>query len=416
MARTAPKADFVADVVIVGGGHAGCTMAALLAKNDITAICIDQDNPATTLNPAFDGRTTAISFGSRRVIEAAGAWDALAEDACPIRDIQILESGSPTLLEFLVEDVGEDAFGWIVENRNIRKSLYETLAGLKNAQHIAPARVLDFSRDERGVIAHLEDGRAVRGSLLIGADGRNSFTREWMGIDTRGWSYNQRALVCVANHKNPHNNIAVEDFRSEGPFAILPMSDDKNGKHRSAVVWTEHGSDKDSALHWDENAFNAALNERFPDFYGPVKLIGKRFAYPLGLKHAHSYIADRMALVADAAHGIHPIAGQGLNLGLRDIAALAELLITAKKMNEDLGNTTLLQNYQRMRRVDNMMMAGATDTLNKLFSNDLSSVRILRKFGLRTIQKIPAARRFFMKQAMGASGLLPTLVRTGKLS
>lgn len=194
------------------------------------------------------------------------------------------------------------------------------------------------------------------------------------------------------------------------------MSDDKNGKHRSAVVWTEHGSDKDSALHWDENAFNAALNERFPDFYGPVKLIGKRFAYPLGLKHAHSYIADRMALVADAAHGIHPIAGQGLNLGLRDIAALAELLITAKKMNEDLGNTTLLQNYQRMRRVDNMMMAGATDTLNKLFSNDLSSVRILRKFGLRTIQKIPAARRFFMKQAMGASGLLPTLVRTGKLS
>jgi len=412
--KAAAAYDFTADVVIVGGGHAGCTMAALLAANNITAICIDQDDPEKTLHQAFDGRTTAISFGSRRVIEAAGAWDAVEADACPIKDIKIMESGSPVLLEFLVEEVEGPAFGWIVENRKLRRSLYERLTSLKNANHIAPARVADFARDGEGVTVHLADGRTARGKLVIGADGKNSFTRDWMGIGTRGWKYNQRALVCIVNHENPHNSIAIEDFRSEGPFAVLPMMDDEQGNHRSSIVWTEHGPEKSSALHWDEQTFNAALNERFPALYGKVALSGKRFAYPLGLTHAHDYIAERMALVADAAHAIHPIAGQGLNIGLRDIAALAERLIEAKKSGTDYGDGALLQSYQRMRRKDNMLMAAATDSLNKLFSNDLASVRILRKFGLRTVQKFPAARKFFMKQAMGASGFLPTLIRTGK--
>jgi 2-octaprenyl-6-methoxyphenol hydroxylase len=416
MPKASSRYDFAADVVIVGGGHAGCTMAALLAKNGVRAICIDQDDPATTLHASFDGRTTAISFGSRRVIAATGVWDSLEAEACPIRDIKIMDSGSPTLLEFLAEDVGEDAFGWIVENRSLRKSLYETLKRLKQAQHVAPARVKDFTRDADGVTVHLEDGRTARGKLVIGADGRGSFTREWMGIGTRGWSYDQRAVVCIVHHEKPHNNTAIEDFRSEGPFAVLPMEDDDAGRHRSSIVWTEHCHEKDSAVRWDEKSFNAALAERFPSFYGKVSLAGTRFAYPLGLKHAHTYIADRMALVADAAHGIHPIAGQGLNLGLRDIAELAELIITAKNKNEDPGDMAVLDAYQRARRFDNMAMAGATDTLNKLFSNDLSSVRLMRKIGLRLVQRIPTARRFFMRQAMGASGLLPELVKTGKLS
>ena len=420
MAKASSKSlaapDFSADVVIVGGGHAGCTMAALLAKNGVTSICIDQDDPAKTLTAGFDGRTTAISFGSRKVIGAAGAWDMLEDEACAIRDIKIMDSGSPTLLEFLVEDVGAEAFGWIVENRRLRQSLYQTLKDLKNAAHIAPARVAGFTRDNDGVNVHMEDGRTARGQLVIGADGRNSFTREWMGIGTRGWKYGQRAIVCIVRHEKPHDNIAVEDFRSEGPFAILPMTDDEDGNHRSSIVWTEHGRDTDSALHWAEDTFNAALDERFPSFYGQVQLSGKRFSYPLSLTHAHDYIAPRMALVADAAHAIHPIAGQGLNIGLRDIAELAELLITAKKYGRDLGGEELLHAYQSARRLDNMAMAGATDTLNRLFSNDLSSVRILRKIGLRAVQRIPAARKFFMRQAMGASGLLPSLIKTGKLS
>lgn len=416
MVRKAPSTDLHADVIVVGGGHAGCTMAALLARNGVSALCIDQDDPEKTLHAAFDGRTTAISFGSRRVIAAAGAWDALAKEACPIRDIKILESGSPTLLEFLVEDVGEDAFGWIVENRRLRQALYACLEGHDNARHVAPARVADFALEKNSVAAQLADGRTARGQIVIGADGRNSFTRDWMGIATRGWAYDQRALVCIVHHENPHGNIAVEDFRSEGPFAILPMQDDAEGRHRSSIVWTEHGREKDSALHWDTESFNAALNERFPSFYGAVSLAGGRFAYPLALTHAYQYTGPRMALVGDAAHAIHPIAGQGLNLGLRDIAALSELLIAAKKRGGDLGDPALLAEYQRTRRLDNMAMAGATDTLNRLFSNDMQSVRFLRKAGLRAIQKLPAARRFFMKQAMGASGLLSALVRTGKRS
>jgi 2-octaprenyl-6-methoxyphenol hydroxylase len=403
------------DVAVVGGGPAGCSLAALLAANGVGAVCIDRDDPAATLKGGFDGRTTAISFGSRRVIEAAGAWDALRQDACAIDDIKITESGSPTLLEFLVREVGETSFGWIVENRKLRAALYDRLEALKNARHIAPARVTDFERDEHGVTVHLADGRKIRAKLVVGADGRRSFTREWMGIGTRGWNYRQRGVVCIVHHEKPHNNIAVEDFRGEGPFAILPMCDDEKGRHRSSIVWTEHGPERKSAARWDEKTFNAALAERFPDFYGKVSLAGGRFTYPLSLAHAHSYIAPRMALVADAAHAIHPIAGQGLNLGLRDVAELAQLVIAAKKTGADVGSEELLRRYESARRPDNMLMAAATDTLNKLFSNDVAPARILRRMGLRMVQAAPAARKFFMKQAMGTSGLLPRLIKSGKI-
>lgn len=390
-------------------------MAAILGQEGLSVICIDQDDPAKVLGEAFDGRTTAISFGSRRVIEAAGAWDTLAKDACPIEDIQIMESGSATLLEFLVKDVEGDAFGWIVENRLLRKSLFQQLAKLKSVQHVAPGKVSDYRLDDDGIDVHMADGSSLRAKLVIGADGRNSFTRDWMGINTRGWSYHQRAVVCIVNHENPHSNVAIEDFRGEGPFAVLPMMDDDQGNHRSSIVWTEHCHEKESAVHWDDAAFDAALQERFPDFYGKVFCAGRRFSYPLGLIHAHSYIGPRMALVGDAAHGIHPIAGQGLNLGLRDIATLAELIVEAKRKNQDVGSEGLLQSYQRQRRFDNMAMAAATDTLNKLFSNNITPLRILRKVGLRMVQNVAPARKFFMRQAMGAAGLLPTIVKGGKL-
>lgn len=404
-----------ADVIIVGGGPAGCSMAALLASNGVSVLCIDQDDPETTLKGDFDGRTTAISYGSRRVIEAAGAWEALESEACPIDDIQIKDSGSSVLLEFLVKDVDNNSFGWIVENRRLRAALYTRLRELKGAQHIAPARVADFSREADRVVVHLQDGRTARTKLVIGADGRKSFTREWMGIGTRGWSYRQRGVVCIVNHENPHGNIAVEDFREAGPFAILPMSDDAQGRHRSSIVWTEHGPEKDSAKNWDVETFNAALAERFPAFYGKPSLSGQRFSYPLALTHAHSYIAERMALVADAAHAIHPIAGQGLNLGLRDVAELVALIIEANNEGRDISNPELLEAYESARRPDNMLMAAATDSLNRLFSNDVAPVRLLRRIGLRMVQAAPVARKFFIRQAMGTSGMLPRLIRDGKL-
>ncbi|PZQ49138.1 MAG: ubiquinone biosynthesis protein [Micavibrio aeruginosavorus] len=414
MARASHRKTLVTDVAIIGGGFAGCTLAALLGANGLDVACIDRDDPKATLHKGFDGRTTAISFGSQRVIGAAGAWDAVKNNACPIKDIKISDNASPTLLEFLVEDVHESAFGWIVENRHLRASLYARLAQIPNVRHIAPKGVLSFTVEPDHTVVHLDDGTEIRARLIVGADGRNSFTREQMGIGTRGWSYRQRGLVCVATHENPHNNVAIEDFRGEGPFAILPMNDDENGRHRSSIVWTEHCAEKDSAVHWDEQSFTVALNERFPAFYGKVAVSGKRFSYPLTLIHAHSYIAPRCALVADAAHGIHPIAGQGLNMGLRDIAALAELLINAKKSGADIGSDELLQNYQRSRRFDNMAMAAATDALNRLFSNDFLPLRALRKIGLLAVQRLAPARRLFMKQAMGSSGHLPALIRNGK--
>lgn len=409
--QKAHNRDSSFDVAIVGGGPAGCSLAAILGANGLNVVCIDQDDPSKTPSGNTDGRTTAISFGSRRVLEEAGIWDMLESKTCAIRDIEIRESGSPVLLDFLSADVGEEAFGWIAENRTLRLRLYARLKQLQNVKHLAPTKVEDFSIDETGVNIHLQNSDSIRARVVIGADGRQSFTRRWMGIDTRGWSYKQRALVCVVTHENPHGNVAVEDFRPEGPFAILPMLDDNSGNHRSSIVWTEHGLEKSSALQWDEAVFEAALNERFPENYGRVRMAGKRFSYPLGLIHAHYYIGPRMALVGDAAHGIHPIAGQGLNLGLRDVAALAELLIVAKSRGEDVGSDELLNAYQQARRLDNMAMAAATDTLNKIFSNNFTPLRILRKAGLKVIQHVEPARKFFMLQAMGKAGILPAMIR-----
>lgn len=402
------------DVIVVGGGLAGLTMTALLAERGAQVLCLDRDAPQTQLKSNFDGRTTAISWGSRKVMRAAGVWKGLESEVCAIETIHILDGAANDRslpLTFESREVGNRAFGWIVENRLLRHALLDRVCKHKNAEHVAPALVADFSGDDDNVTVILKDGREFSASLIIGADGRESFTREWMGIGARAWRYDQRAIVCVAEHENPHGHIAVEHFRAEGPFAILPMVDGPRGRHRSSVVWTEHVPPRKSALRYDQDSFDAALQARFPAFYGTVRQVGERFSYPLGLIHAHNYVAPRMALVAEAAHGIHPIAGQGLNMGFRDIAALAELVGEALDNGDDPGGEELLDEYQRQRRFDNMAMAGATDSLNRLFSNDIGPVRVVRHLGLRAVAHLPVAKQFFMKQAMGAAGLLPGLMR-----
>jgi 2-octaprenyl-6-methoxyphenol hydroxylase len=408
------KKDDLYDVLVVGGGLAGLSLTCLLAARGVRVLCLDRDDPARQADASFDGRTTAVSFGSRRILEAAGIWDSVADEACAIETIHILDGGSPVLLDFDSAEVEGRAFGWIVGNGDLRAAMMARLKSLKTAHHVAPAPVTDFSRDEKAARAHLADGRVFAAKLIIGADGRDSFTRRWMGIDSRAWSYRQRAIVCVAAHENPHDHIAVEHFHPGGPFAILPMKDDADGAHRSSVVWTEHGADRDSALHYDQDSFDAALTARFPARYGAVRQVGGRFAFPLGFIHAHSYIGPRMALAAEAAHGIHPIAGQGLNLGFRDIAALVDLIVPAVKTGRDPGGDEILEKYQRARRLDNMAMAGATDILNRLFSNDIAPVGLARRAGLRLVARMPKARRFFMIQAMGAAGLLPALMADSK--
>lgn len=405
-----------ADVIVIGGGLAGMSLTALLAAHGLSVICIDRDDPARLMSDSYDIRTTAISFGSQRVLAAAGAWDESLLRPCAIRDIRVLDGNAPLLLNFISADAHGQDFGWIVDNRALRQSLYNRLTALDGAHYIAPAMIDRYDVTPDHAAVYLADGRRLSAPVIIGADGRQSATRAWMNIPVRRWSYHQQAIVCSIWHRNPHNHIAVEHFLPAGPFAVLPMQDDADGHPRSALVWSEH-THRTGKKQWDDPTFIAALNAQLPDFYGGVTRIGPRAAFALNFSHAYRYIGPRMALVADAAHAIHPIAGQGLNIGLRDIAALAELLIEAKEAGKDLGADDLLQTYQRQRRFDNTLMAAATDALNRVFANDSKVLGAVRKAGLKAVQHFAPARRFFMRQAMGAPSAshLPRLIREGRL-
>jgi 2-octaprenyl-6-methoxyphenol hydroxylase len=385
--------DNLYDIAIIGGGLAGLTLTCLAGQSGLKIICLDQAAPMQ----GGDLRTTAISYGSRKILEEAGIWKNLSTVPCPIEDIKILDGDSPILLDFLKSESDGKTFGWIVENSDLRAAMMKTLSALKNVEHRAPVKVQDFAVDDPAAHVILTGGETVDAKLVVGADGKKSFTRDWMDVPVRAWAYNQRAVICTAIHEHPHNNAAIEHFWPGGPFAVLPMADDENGKHRSSVVFTEHGPEKNSVMKLDDESFNAELNKRFPESYGRVHMTGRRAVHALSLVHAARYIAPRMCLVADAAHGIHPIAGQGLNLGFRDVKALADLV----KAAPDPGDQYILENYQRSRRFDNMAMVAVTDALVRLFSNNIGAVKALRRTGLKMVGKLPAAKRFLISRAMG---------------
>lgn len=392
------------DVSIIGGGLSGLTLACLLGGDGIKVAVIDAADPDKPM--AADERTTAISYGSSLILEEAGVWDALLPKGAPIHDIQILDGGSPLLLNFLSHEVEGKPFGTIVLNGDIRAALHKKIGALESVTLIAPAKVSDFALMDDGqcVAVKLDSGEDITTRLAIGADGRKSFMRDWLDIDVRSWDYRQRAVICQVAHENPHDNVAVEHFYPEGPFAILPMADAEDGTHRSSVVFTEHGPEARSWMRVSRNAFDLALQNKFPARYGDVKMLGERSVYPLGLVHASRYIAPRMALMADAAHGIHPIAGQGLNLGYRDVKEMAALVREAYANGEDIGAPALLETYQRRRRPDNVAMIAFTDGLVRLFSNNFPPLRLMRRAGLKAVGKFPRAKRFFMKQAMADKG------------
>ncbi len=388
------------DIAVIGGGLAGLTQSILLAQQGWTVICIDRDDPKNQINS--DIRTTAISWGSRNLLKNAGVWADMEELAECIRDILILDEDSPVELEFNATDIDAEGFGWIVDNRDLRQVLMSHVAKNKNITHLTGQSVTDFKTQQNSVEVTLQNDETITVQLVIGADGRNSFTRKWMGIQTFKKDYKQSAIVCLINHTKPHNGMALEHFRTQGPFAVLPFTD-----NRSAVVWTIPGAEANQWTKCSDDVFNAALQTRCGDLYGDVSVQGSRAAWPLNLVKAHKYIGDRMVLVAEAAHGMHPIAGQGLNMSLRDIAALTETLNGAS----DPGDAALLKQYQSMRRMDNVGMVAATDILNELFGFNFFGVRAARRFGLHAISKIPYAKKFFMKQAMGAVGHLPNLIK-----
>jgi 2-octaprenyl-6-methoxyphenol hydroxylase len=410
VARRPHPAAMESELVIVGGGLVGLSLATACAGAGLDVAVIDREAPATMVETAFDGRTSAIAFGSQRILAGIGVWDDIAREAEPIREIRVADGDSPLFLHYDHTEIGPEPLGYIVENRVLRRALLARAAALPTLRHLAPAGVVSAERKPGSVAVSLTDGGTMRGALLVAADGKLSPLRQAAGIRTLEWRYKQTAIVCTVWHERPHLGIAVEHFLPAGPFAILPMTGD-----RSSIVWTERSELVPRLLALDAAAFHAELARRFGDFLGRIEIVGPRWSYPLALMHAARYGAERLVLVGDAAHVIHPIAGQGLNLGLRDVAALAELVVDARRLGLDIGNPEILSRYERWRRFDTVALATVTDGLNRLFSNTIPPVEWMRGIGLAAVNRLPPLRRFFMQHAMGMTGDLPRLARGERL-
>jgi 2-octaprenyl-6-methoxyphenol hydroxylase len=394
------------ELIVVGGGLTGLTLAIACAAAGVEVAVVDREDPAATLALPYDGRTTAIARGSQQILQGIGLWPLLAGAAEPILEIRVADNGSPLFLHYDHREVGHVPLGYIVENRVLRRALIERAHELPGLRHLAPATVERVEPGAAAALAHLADGGVLRGELVAACDGRHSPLREAAGITTVSWDYPQISIVCTVHHALPHRGIAVEHFLPAGPFAILPMTGD-----RSSIVWTERAALAPQLMALDDAGFAHELGRRFGDFLGALQIEGPRWSYNLSLMQALAYGAERLALVGDAAHVIHPIAGQGLNLGIRDIAALAELIVDTHRLGLDIWQPDLLPRYERWRRFDNLALAVVTDGLNRLFSNAVPPLRWARDLGLAVVDTLPPAKRWLMRHAMGLVGELPRLAR-----
>ncbi len=404
------------EIIIAGGGLVGNAIAIALAQGGIKVVVIDPLPREQQVAAAFDGRTSAISSGSVRILNHMGVWKHIAADSQPIHDIRVCDQDKAGFVHYSDKDVGEP-FGYIIENGVIRRGLYMGLEGEPNITVIQD-KVVDYSTTATSATAVLESGKSITAPLLIAADGRFSKLRDKAAIPHRVISYDQTAIVCVIEHEHPHEGLALEKFYPSGPFALLPLVPTQAGVNRSGVVWTEHDNDAPKFVALSDEEFNAELQRRVGEaadnYWGKVKAVGKRFAYPLKLMHADTFIAHRFVLVGDAAHGVHPIAGQGVNLGYRDVAVLTELLLGQRKLGLDLGAESVLKHYQRWRRFDSMTMTAGTDILNRLFSNRSRSLSLARRAGMVAVNHMPPLKKYFMKHAMGLVGDLPRMMQDDK--
>ncbi len=398
--------QIIADLAIAGGGLVGLSLGVALARAGLDVVVMDGEDPARMREAAFDGRVCSIAYGSKRVLDGIGVWDMMAPEAEPILEIRVTDQNAPLFLHYDHREVGDQPLGWIVENRVTRIALLEAAATCRSLTHLAPVSVLDFTPEGERISAGLADGRRVSARLAVAADGRRSRLREAAGIKTLEWSYDQAGIVCTVRHERPHRGIAQERFLAAGPFAILPMTEG-----RSSIVWTEQSSDADRIMALPDGEFLTELEMRFGDYLGALEVAGPRFSYPLALTHSNRYAGERLALAGDAAHAIHPLAGQGFNLGVRDVAVLAELIVDRARLGLDIGAPDVLAHYQRWRRFDTMSLIAVTDGLNRLFSNDIAPLRVARDLGLAAVNRTPRLKRLFMRHAMGSVGELPRLAR-----
>jgi 2-octaprenyl-6-methoxyphenol hydroxylase len=395
------------EVIVIGAGLTGATLACGLAAQGIDTVLIDRIAPADGISPTFDGRASAIAQSSRVALDGIGLWPLVSDTTEAIREIRVSDGPSLLFLHYDHADIGDEPLGYMIENRDMRAGLVRLTEKTAGLTVVAPAQIVATNRDDGAASVTLDDGSTIAGRLIVAADGRGSATREAAGISVTGWRYNQNAIVATIGHTVSHQGIAHERFLASGPFAILPLK----GGHRSSLVWTERSALVDSFMALDDDAFLSEITERVGGFLGDLSLVGPRFQHPLGLQVASSYTDTRLALVGDAAHGIHPIAGQGLNLGLRDAAALIDILVEAKRYGLDLAHSAGLERYQRWRRADNLLMAGMTDVLNRLFSNDVRPLKAALDLGLAAVNSLPPLKKTFMRHAMGQVGDLPKLMR-----
>jgi 2-octaprenyl-6-methoxyphenol hydroxylase len=398
-----------ADVIILGGGLVGLALAAALDNSGLSSIVIDPADPETRKDIGFDGRTTAVSSSSRRMFDTIGISDHFPEPGGPIRRIEVADGLEPGGLAFDPGD-DEEPLGWMHENRHIRAALLARAEAGRNIWLMWKARPAEVVRGDHGVTVRLEDGRLVGAPLLIAAEGRNSPMREAAGIRCARWKYDHSAIVSTLRHDRPHDQVAYEIFYPAGPFALLPMTDDAGG-HRSAIVWSVARDDAAGFLSLSEDDFAAEAESAMGGFLGKVGLLAPRSTYPLGFHHAARITDHRLALVGDAAHGMHPIAGQGVNVGYRDAAALAQVLVEGARLGLDLGDQQLLSRYQRWRSLDTFMVSLATDGLTRIYGIPGRTASKVRRFGMGLINRIGPIKDRMMAEARGTSGDLPLLLR-----
>ena len=406
------------DVIVAGAGMAGAAFALGAAQAGLKVVLADPFPFEAQAAPTFDGRSTAIAWSTFRMLKALGLGEALEPHACRMDRILVTDGrrpgaaskrALPAFLRFDADEIGDDTggqpLGYMVENRHIRAALAGAVrrAGVRV---LAPAGVKAVRLDEFAAEAELATGQVLKAPLIVGAEGRRSIVRETAGIGTTGWRYDQWACVVTVRMEKDHGNVAHEYFLPSGPFAILPLTD-----QRACIVWCETPRRAEALKAASDEAFLSHLRRRFGDFLGQVTVEGPRFVYPLSLELAERMAAPRAALIGDAAHGVHPVAGQGLNMGLKDVAALVEVLADAVRLGEDIGSMTVLERYARWRRFDTAALAAGFDGFVRLFSNDDPLTRLARGVGMAAVNRIAPARRLFMTEAGGASGDLPRLLR-----
>lgn len=398
------------DLLIIGGGLVGMTLALAAARKGFSSHVVDRADPGSLTAEGFDGRASAISTASWNLFTNIGIADRLEPYGCSIASIAVSDQMKPGRIDFTPAP-HDGTLGRMFANRQLRLALFEAAEQEPLIAWHAPVDVVTRDRGEFGVSATLGDGTVLEAALMVGAEGRVSPSREEEGLKMAKWDYHHRAIIVGLTHSRSHDNVAWEIFYPDGPFALLPMLDGPDGTHRSALVWTVSENDAAGVLKLSDRAFLAEVIKRMGDIMGEVTLNSQRSSYPLSLQHTARLTGERLALVGDSAHGMHPIAGQGLNLGLRDVGALVEVLEEARRLGLDPGDAQALKRYENWRALDSLMVMGATDGLTRLFGLRGRTASAIRRLGMAGVQRIPMLKHWFMDEARGVSGDAPALLR-----